>query len=108
MAVSIVEPASIKSGIWTKGASRADELHAQLPQESDLLYASAVERFKRVALSHGPGGDPDEVAKAVEHALTARRPKARYLVGRDAHVRAWIERLPTGVRDRVLARILTD
>jgi NAD(P)-dependent dehydrogenase (short-subunit alcohol dehydrogenase family) len=108
IAVSIVEPASIKSGIWTKGASRADELRAQLPQESDLLYASAIERFKRVALSRGPGGDPDKVAKAVEHALTARRPKARYLVGRDAHVRAWIERLPTGVRDSVLARILTD
>ena len=108
IAVSIVEPASIKSAIWTKGASRADELSAQLPQESGALYAPALERFKRVALSRGPGGDPDEVAKAVEHALTARRPKARYLVGRDAHVRAWIERLPTGVRDRVLARILTD
>ena len=109
IAVSIVEPASIKSGIWTKGASRADELRAQLPDRSrGVLYASALERFKRVALSRGPGGDPDEVAKAVEHALTARRPKARYLVGRDAHVRAWIERLPTGVRDRVLARILTD
>jgi NAD(P)-dependent dehydrogenase (short-subunit alcohol dehydrogenase family) len=108
IAVAIVEPASIKSGIWAKGGSRADEMRAELPDESQLLYASAIEKFKQVALSRGPGGDPDAVAKVVEHALTARRPKARYLVGRDAHVRAWIERLPTGVRDRVLARILTD
>jgi hypothetical protein len=51
--------------------------------------------------------DPDVVAKAVEHALTVWRPKARYVVGRDAHLRAWIERLPTRVRDRVLAKALT-
>ena len=69
---------------------------------------AAIERFRQVALSRGPGGDPDVVAKAVEHALTARRPKARYLVGRDAHIRAWIERLPTRLRDRVLARLLAD
>jgi hypothetical protein len=47
------------------------------------------------------------VAKAVEHALTASRQKARYLVGRDAHLRAWIERLPTRLRDRVLTKALT-
>lgn len=108
IAVSIVEPASIKSGIWTKGTSHADELRAELSSESELLYASAIEKFKQVALSRGPGGDPDAVAKAVEHALTARRPKARYLVGRDAHMRSWIERLPTRVRDRLLAKALTD
>lgn len=108
IAVSIVEPASIKSRIWTKGTSHADELRAELSDESELLYASAIEKFKQVALSRGPGGDPDAVAKAVEHALTARRPKARYLVGRDAHMRSWIERLPTRVRDRLLAKALTD
>ncbi len=43
----------------------------------------------------------------VEYALTASRPKARYLVGRDAHLRAWIERLPPRLRDRVLAKALT-
>ena len=46
------------------------------------------------------------VAEAVEHALTAERPKTRYLVGRDAKIRAAIERLPDRVRDRVLTRAL--
>ena len=32
------------------------------------------------------GADPDRVAKAIEHALTARRPKSRYLIGRDARI----------------------
>ena len=44
--------------------------------------------------------------KAVEHALTAERPQTRYLVGRDAHLRAAVERLPDRMRDRVVARLL--
>jgi NAD(P)-dependent dehydrogenase (short-subunit alcohol dehydrogenase family) len=105
--VSVVEPGSIATPIWRKGAQRADELRARLDPERAALYASAVARFRQVALSRGEGADPEEVAKAVEHALTASRPKARYLVGRDAHLRAWIERLPTRLRDRVLTRVLT-
>jgi NAD(P)-dependent dehydrogenase (short-subunit alcohol dehydrogenase family) len=105
--VSIVEPASIATAIWQKGASRADDLRDRLDPRAAALYAEPIAAFRKVALMRGPGADPGDVAKAVEHALTANRPKARYLVGRDAHLRAWIERLPTRLRDRVLARALT-
>lgn len=108
ISVSIVEPASIRTAIWTKGAARADKLSRGFAPEAAELYAPRVARFREVALARGPGADPDEVAKVVEQALTARRPKARYLVGRDAHLRAWIERLPTRVRDRVLAKALVE
>jgi NAD(P)-dependent dehydrogenase (short-subunit alcohol dehydrogenase family) len=107
MTVSIVEPASVRTPIWTKGAETADVMRESVEPERAALYTERIERFRRVALSRGPGIDPDVVAKAVEHALTASRPKARYLVGRDAHLRAWIERLPTRLRDRILARALT-
>jgi NAD(P)-dependent dehydrogenase (short-subunit alcohol dehydrogenase family) len=107
IAVSIVEPASIRTAMWTKGAAHADALRAAIPSEAAGLYAERLTRFREVALKRGPGVDPDVVAKAVEHALTAARPKARYVVGRDAHLRAWIERLPTRVRDGVLVRALT-
>ena len=107
VAVSIVEPASIRSEIWAKGASRAEELAREAPPGRAGLYAARIARFREVALSRGPGGDPDVVAEAVEHALAAERPKARYLVGRDAHLRAWVERLPTRLRDRLLERALT-
>jgi NAD(P)-dependent dehydrogenase (short-subunit alcohol dehydrogenase family) len=108
IAVSIIEPASVKTAIWTKGAEKADALREQLSPEASALYAARIARFREIALKRGPGVDPDVVARAVEHALTASRPKARYLVGRDAHLRMWIERLPTKLRDRVLARALTD
>jgi NAD(P)-dependent dehydrogenase (short-subunit alcohol dehydrogenase family) len=106
VSVSIVEPASIKTAIWQKGAARADELRAAFSPDADRLYADAIASFRKVALARGPGVEPDEVAKAVEHALTSRRPRARYLVGRDARLRALIERLPTSVRDRLLERML--
>lgn len=105
--VSIVEPASIATAIWAKGASRADALQDIVDAEVAKLYAPALARFRTVALARGPGADPALVAEAVEHALTAERPRARYLVGRDAHLRAWIERLPTRLRDRLLAKLLT-
>ena len=105
--VTIVEPGSIATPIWRKGVERADELLEGFDEERARLYAPAVARLRQVALARGPGVDPDEVAKVVEHALTAKRPKARYLVGRDAHLRAWIERLPTRLRDRVLTKALT-
>jgi NAD(P)-dependent dehydrogenase (short-subunit alcohol dehydrogenase family) len=107
IAVSIVEPASVRTAIWTKGAEHADALRDGLDPDAAALYAERIARFREVALKRGPGVDPDVVARAVEHALTASRPKARYLVGRDAHLRTWIERLPTRLRDRILAKALT-
>jgi NAD(P)-dependent dehydrogenase (short-subunit alcohol dehydrogenase family) len=107
MTVSIVEPASVKTAIWTKGAEHADAMRGKFDPAVAELYAARIATFREVALRRGPGIDPDVVARAVEHALTASRPKARYLVGRDAHLRALIERLPTRLRDRVLTRALT-
>jgi NAD(P)-dependent dehydrogenase (short-subunit alcohol dehydrogenase family) len=107
IAVSIVEPASVKTAIWTKGAAHADAMRASLAPESEALYAARLASFRDVALKRGPGIDADVVAKAVEHALTSPRPKPRYVVGRDAHLRAWVERLPTRLRDRVLTKALT-
>jgi NAD(P)-dependent dehydrogenase (short-subunit alcohol dehydrogenase family) len=108
ISVSIVEPASVQTAIWTKGADHAEAMRAELSGEASALYAERIARFRQVALKRGPGIDPDVVAKAVEHALTSSRPRARYLVGRDAHLRAWIERLPTRLRDRVLTKALTE
>jgi NAD(P)-dependent dehydrogenase (short-subunit alcohol dehydrogenase family) len=106
--VAIVEPASVKTAIWAKGAAHAEALSEEIGSDAAALYAERLQRFRAVALKRGPGIDPDVVARAVEHALTASRPKARYVVGRDAHLRALIERLPTRLRDRILAKTLTE
>jgi NAD(P)-dependent dehydrogenase (short-subunit alcohol dehydrogenase family) len=100
--VAIVEPGTIRTPIWTR--DRPDP-----PPEALSLYGGRLDAFRRVAVRRGTAGAPPEaVAAAVEHALTAARPRARYLVGRDARLRAGVERLPDRLRDRVLVRRLFD
>ena len=99
MHVSIVEPGTIATPIWTKPQPLADAVSAR--------YRPHLEKFRALAAARAAkAAPPDRVAQAIEHALTARRPKPRYLVGRDAHIRAAIERLPDRLRDRVLTRAL--
>ena len=64
-----------------------------------------IDAFRRLAVKRGTAGaPPEDVADAVEHALTADKPHARYLVGRDAKLRRRVERLPVQFRDRVIVR----
>jgi hypothetical protein len=53
------------------------------------------------------GIEPRGVAEAIGHALTAKRPRARYLVGRDAKVRVPTAAvLPARVLDRLVGRAM--
>lgn len=98
--VAIVEPGTIKTPMWTR--ERPDP-----PEEALALYGGRLAAFREFALKRSEGGAaPEAVAKVVEHALTAERPKPRYLVGRDARLRAGVERLPNRLRDRVYKRVL--
>jgi NAD(P)-dependent dehydrogenase (short-subunit alcohol dehydrogenase family) len=102
--VAIVEPGTIATAIWTKPQRRLDEYGPDAVE----LYGARGERFRRLAAerSANAGVPAEEVAKAVEHALTARRPRTRYLVGPDAKRRARVEKLPDRLRDLVLTRFL--
>jgi NAD(P)-dependent dehydrogenase (short-subunit alcohol dehydrogenase family) len=96
--VAIVEPGTIKTPIWTR--ERPDP-----PPEASELYGVRIDAFRRLAVERGTAGAPPEtVADAVEHALSADKPRTRYLVGRDAKLRARVERLPDRIRDRVIVR----
>ncbi len=101
--VAVVEPGNIATPIWDKAGDGLDDL----PPGSEL-YARVIERGRAIARFSGDHGiSPDKVAKRIEHALTARVPRNRYLVGIDAFARAHLEaRLPHRLRDRVIARVL--
>jgi NAD(P)-dependent dehydrogenase (short-subunit alcohol dehydrogenase family) len=107
ISVSIVEPGSIATPIWDRGEQRADEIGERTP-EREALYGMAVSRYRKVVRATARRGiPPEKAAMAIEHALDARRPKARYLVGLDAKVQARLKPLiPTRVFDRVVARAM--
>jgi NAD(P)-dependent dehydrogenase (short-subunit alcohol dehydrogenase family) len=107
ISVSLVEPGSILTPIWTRSAARADELLERMDDSVNALYGDRIAAFRKIALKRGAAGAPaDAVAAVVEKALTAERPRTRYLVGRDAKIRAGFERLPDKVRDRLYERAL--
>ena len=105
--VAIVEPGTIATQIWQTAAETSRGVAADLPAETLALYAERTAAFREAAAAAARRAEQAEkVAKIVEHALTARRPKTRYRVGRDAARRAWVERLPDRLRDRVYERVL--
>jgi NAD(P)-dependent dehydrogenase (short-subunit alcohol dehydrogenase family) len=107
IAVAIVEPGSIDTPIWERGERTADEVGARSPQR-EALYGKAIEGYRKVIRQTAERGIPPQaVAKAIEHALTAERPRSRYLVGLDAKIQARLRPLiPTRVFDRIVARMM--
>ncbi len=105
--VAIVEPGSIDTPIWERGERSADEVGARSPQR-ESLYGKAIENYRKVIKDTAERGiPPEKVAKVVEHALSAGRPRSRYLVGLDAKVQARIKPLiPTPVFDRIVAKMM--
>jgi NAD(P)-dependent dehydrogenase (short-subunit alcohol dehydrogenase family) len=105
--VAIVEPATIATPIWSKGAELLQRILADLPESVTELYGGRMAAFGKAAAAASRRAEaPELVAGAVERALTAGRPRTRYLVGRDARRRALVERLPDRLRDRVYERAL--
>jgi NAD(P)-dependent dehydrogenase (short-subunit alcohol dehydrogenase family) len=83
--VIVVEPGSHRTEIWDKGASGADDLLERIGERGRELYGDVLSKLREYALKRRDAGRPaDIVAKVVEKALTARRPRTRYLVGPDA------------------------
>ena len=105
--VSLVQPGTIKTPIWTKSAHVADGLANGAGAELAGLYGERIAAFRAIALRRGAkGAAPDDVARVVEEVLTTERPRTRKLVGLDAKLRAGVERLPDRLRDRVYERVL--
>jgi NAD(P)-dependent dehydrogenase (short-subunit alcohol dehydrogenase family) len=102
VAVSLVQPGSIATPMWRKGGERA----AELPEEAVRLYGSALEGLRAWAAKRGAVTPPREVAAVVEQALTAERPRTRYVVGQGARTRTLIGRVPDRARDRLIERLL--
>jgi NAD(P)-dependent dehydrogenase (short-subunit alcohol dehydrogenase family) len=107
--VIVIEPGGVKTPIWRKGDELATELVADAPPEAERLYGRMIEALRRqtTKIATETGIEPREVAQAIGRALTARRPRARYLVGRDAKLRAQAAKvIPARLMDRLVGRAL--
>ena len=84
----------------------ADDIRKGMTPEGERVYGKAMDTMLALAAEIGRT-TAEQVAKVVEHALTADRPRTRYLVGRDAKIRAKLARvLQDRAFDRLVARTL--
>jgi NAD(P)-dependent dehydrogenase (short-subunit alcohol dehydrogenase family) len=106
--VAIVEPGAIATPIWVKSQALAERNLSTVDPGARALYEEAMAAMRRVVEEAARRAAPaDRVADAVAHALTARRPRTRYLVGADARLQAALARLlPDRLRDRLTARFM--
>lgn len=106
--VSIVEPGSIATPIWEKGQEQQSRIREDLTPEARELYAHALDAMSDAVDEIGRKAVPaQKVADAVEHALTAKRPKTRYIVGTDARIQAAMSAVaPDRLADRLITRQL--
>lgn len=104
--VALLEPGSVATPIWDK--ARADADAVSIPPELQAEYGNVPAAMgKALEDTERRGVSPELVAQAIERALTARRMKARYLVGRDAKAMLIAKRLlPDHIFDRFIQRAL--
>jgi NAD(P)-dependent dehydrogenase (short-subunit alcohol dehydrogenase family) len=102
--VALVEPGAVATPIWDKADDSVDALERVLDDTNREQYGWMVDQARGfVDEGRRTGVPPSRVAAAVEHALTAPRPKLRYLVGPDAKVAGHvIARLPDRAREAVV------
>lgn len=104
--VVAVEPGAIATPIWERGRLAGDDRWAGVEPDVQHRYARLVDAVHALADRGSRDGLPAEVvAEVVGRALTAQRPRTRYLVGRDAVAQAWLGRLlPDRLMDALVRR----
>ncbi len=102
--VSVVEPGSIDTPIWSKGAETIEEQFAKMPPNTKRLYGKQLKRMDEVLTETADRGiPPEKVAKVIHAAISSENPKHRYLVGRDAKIAA---RLKGTLPDRTFKKLI--
>jgi NAD(P)-dependent dehydrogenase (short-subunit alcohol dehydrogenase family) len=105
--VAVVEPAQTETDMWRTADAVADDTAAAMTDDARRLYDRHLAGLKKtLAMTRKMVVPAEKVAAVVEQALTARRPRARYVVGLGPRLQlAIITGLPTGIRDRVVRAV---
>jgi NAD(P)-dependent dehydrogenase (short-subunit alcohol dehydrogenase family) len=105
--VAIVEPAQTDTDMWRTADDMVEQAEAALTSEQRDLYARHIAGMKKmIPLSQRLAVSTEKVSAVVEEALTARRLRARYVVGAGPKLQvALMTNLPAWARDRVLRRV---
>ena len=99
--VITVAPGAVRTPIWDKAEA------IDVSQYENTAYGPALRKVRALMLAMGQKGlAPEAIGEAVRRALTARTPKARYVVTPDPVQNLIVNTLPRRLVDRIIARHL--
>jgi NAD(P)-dependent dehydrogenase (short-subunit alcohol dehydrogenase family) len=102
--VVVVEPGAVKTEIVERGVATAERLKAAMTADQLERYGALMAAMEGLARSFDTDGlSAEGAAKIIATAATARRPRTRYTVGRDAGILLRVYRV---VSDRILDRMV--
>jgi NAD(P)-dependent dehydrogenase (short-subunit alcohol dehydrogenase family) len=92
--VIVVEPGSVDTPATEKTLGGVEKQITSLPPEGVRLYAVGLRRMAAAfAKNEKAGSSPEVVAKVVEKALNAKKPRTRYPAGKDSIMLITLARL---------------
>ncbi len=104
--VVVVEPGAVRTEMLGRAIATARDVVAEMTPEQSQRYSGLLHAMNAQAESSTQSGLPGAAAATVvAEAVTARTPRTRYTVGRDA---AMITRMVRVVSDRTLDRVLAS
>ncbi len=102
--VVVVESGAVKTEMADRGAATANELAERMNPEQQQRYGGLVKAIVAQSAAFTRTGLPaDKAGSIIAEAATARRPRTRYTIGRDA---ALLTRLARILPDRILDRVV--
>jgi len=102
--VVVIEPGAVVTEMLGRASATAHEQASAMTPEQRERYGGLVHAVAAQAASAAKSGLPaDAAAKVIAKAVTARKPRTRYTVGRDAAV---ITRLVRILPDRTLDQVI--
>jgi NAD(P)-dependent dehydrogenase (short-subunit alcohol dehydrogenase family) len=102
--VVVVEPGAVRTQMLSRATTEAHQRVSAMTPEQSQRYRGLMHAVTAQAASSTKAGlSADDAAKVIAKAVTARKPRTRYTIGRDA---ALITRLARIVPDPILDRVL--
>lgn len=90
-----IKPGAVKTPIWDKSVGESQKNLESLCEKGKIKYEKEFEFLAKNALKNNKKGlEPKDVANIVFEALTVKKPKSSYTVGKDAKIAQLISKLP--------------
>jgi NAD(P)-dependent dehydrogenase (short-subunit alcohol dehydrogenase family) len=105
--VVLVEPGSVDTDLWRGAEAQFDAGVAAMTDEHRRLYGSLLAGARKMVRATAKRAAPvDKVTAAIVAAVTAERPRTRYVVGADARGQVLLKAaLPDRAYDALVARV---